>query len=53
MDHPMEALSDTYRAQGSMHEMELPLIIYNYENPLPRQEFFNNNLDLTRFLFRV
>ncbi len=53
MDHPMEALSDTYRAHGSMHEMELPLIIYNYDPPLPRREFFNNNLDLTRFLFRV
>ena len=53
MDQPMEALSDTYRAHGSMHEMELPLIIYNYNLPLPRQEFFNNNLDLTRFLFRV
>jgi len=53
MDQPMEELSDTYRAHGSMHEMELPLIIYNYHDPLPRQGFFNNNRDLTRFLFRV
>lgn len=53
MEHPAEALPDTYRAHGSMHEMVLPLIIYNYDHPLPRREFFNNNLDLTRFLFRV
>lgn len=53
MDQPMEELAATYRAHGSMHEMELPLIIYNYNGPLPRQDYFNNNLDLTRFLFRV
>jgi phosphonoacetate hydrolase len=53
MEQPMEELADTYRAHGSMHEMELPLIIYNFQGPLPQQDFFKNNKDLTRFLFRV
>jgi phosphonoacetate hydrolase len=53
MAHPFEELSATYRAHGSMHEMELPLIICNYRHPLPPPAFFRHNLDLTRFLFRA
>jgi phosphonoacetate hydrolase len=53
MDHPMEELPAGYRAHGSLHEMELPLIIYNYNHPLPSEDFFNFDMDLTRFLFRV
>lgn len=53
MERPFEELPATYRAHGSMHEMELPLIIHNYRHPLPPPEFFRHNLDLTRFLFRA
>jgi phosphonoacetate hydrolase len=53
MEHPFEKLPTTYRAHGSLHEMELPLFIYNYHHPLPPPEFFRHNLDLTRFLFRA
>lgn len=53
MERPCEELPSTYRAHGSMHEMELPLIVYNYRHPLPPPAFFRHNLDLTRFLFRA
>jgi phosphonoacetate hydrolase len=53
METPYEALPETYRAHGSRHEMEVPLIVYNYGHPLPPPEFFRHNLDLTRFLFRA
>ena len=49
----VEELPPTYRAHGSRHEMELPLIMYNYQHPLPPSAFFRHNLDLTRFLFRA
>jgi len=53
MDNAFEELPSTYRAHGSLHEMELPLFIYNYRDALPPAEYFNKNLDLTRFLFRT
>lgn len=53
MDNAMEELPDTYRAHGSLHKMELPLIIYNFKAALPQPEYFTHNLDLTRFLFRA
>jgi phosphonoacetate hydrolase len=53
MERPFEELPSTYRAHGSMHEMDLPLIVYNYRHPLPPPAFFRHNLDLTRFLFRA
>ena len=48
-----EDLPSTYRAHGSMHEMQLPLFIHNYRDALPSAEYFTHNLDLTRFLYRV
>lgn len=53
MDVPFEELPATYRAHGSLHEMELPLFIHNYRGVLPPPEYFTHNLDLTRFLYRV
>ncbi|MFZ4513677.1 MAG: alkaline phosphatase family protein [Geothrix sp.] len=52
MDVEREDLPPTYRAHGSMHEMDLPLLIHNYRETLPPPEYFRHNLDLTRFLFR-
>ena len=52
MDVAMETLPPTYRAHGSLHEMDLPLLIHNYRDPLPPADYFRHNLDLTRFLFR-
>lgn len=53
MENKMELLPDDYRAHGSLYEMDLPLIIYNYQYPIPPKDFFRNNFDLTRFLFRA
>lgn len=52
MDNVHEYLPDTYRAHGSLHEMRLPLIIWNYKGALPSSHSVNFNLDLTKNLFR-
>ncbi|MBN2510454.1 MAG: alkaline phosphatase family protein [Spirochaetales bacterium] len=52
MDSEFETLPPEYRAHGSLHEMDLPLIIYNYREKLPEGDVFLNNKDLTAFLFR-
>jgi phosphonoacetate hydrolase len=52
MDNPHEFLPDTYRAHGSLYEMRLPLIVWDYQGEMPSGDFFNHNLDLTRNLYR-
>ncbi len=52
MDNAHEYLPETYRAHGSLYEMRLPLIIWNYKGELPEESFFRYNLDLTRHLYR-
>lgn len=52
MDQPYEELPDTYRAHGSLHEMRLPLLIWNLQRDLPVENEFEFNLDLTKFLYR-
>ena len=52
MDSSYEDLPATYRAHGSLYEMRLPLLIWNFNDTLPEKEQFTHNLDLTRFLFR-
>jgi phosphonoacetate hydrolase len=51
MDTAYELLSD-YRAHGSLHEMNVPLIVYNYDGPLPPRERFAANKDLLHFLYQ-
>ncbi len=46
-----EDLPPGYRAHGSLHEMDLPLIIYNYGGKLPAPEAFQHNKDLASFLY--
>ncbi len=52
MDQAHETLSSTYRAHGSLHEMNVPLIIYNYKGELPPPSYFQANKDIARFLFQ-
>ncbi len=52
MDTAHELLPTTYRAHGSLHEMRLPLIIWNQKGIIPPEDEFRYNLDLTRYLFR-
>lgn len=51
MDNSYEDLPETYRAHGSLYEMRLPLLIWNFKGSLPPEEEFGFNLDLTRHLF--
>jgi phosphonoacetate hydrolase len=51
MDVAYEELPSSYHAHGSMHEMALPLIIYNASGTLPAENEIQANKDLTRFLW--
>ena len=52
LETPGEDLPETYRAHGSLHEMDVPLIIFNQGGTLPPADVFEANKDLTRFLYR-
>lgn len=45
-----EKLPATYRSHGSEFEINVPLLIYNADN-LPPKEYFNYNIDVTKWLF--
>jgi phosphonoacetate hydrolase len=52
METSYEQLPPTYRAHGSLHEMRLPLLIWNHNDPLPPENEFEYNFNLTQHLFR-
>ncbi len=39
------------RSHGSLHELDIPLFVYNTH--IPPSNFFEHNLDLARWLYRV
>ena len=45
---PMEDLEPGYRSHGSLHESDIPLVIYNSKIELAPADLFTANLDLTR-----
>jgi phosphonoacetate hydrolase len=45
---PMEDLEPGYRSHGSLHETDIPLMIYNAPERLLPADAFTTNLDLTR-----
>ena len=47
-----EALERTYRSHGSLHESDVPMVIYNYTAALPQPERFRRNADIAHFLYR-
>ena len=47
---PMEDLEPGYRSHGSLHESDIPLVIYNSKLELPPANRFTANLDLTRHI---
>jgi phosphonoacetate hydrolase len=51
LDKTQEELPATYRAHGSLYEMDVPLIIHGWEEELPEPDYFTHNLHLTRFLY--
>lgn len=46
-----EDLEPTYRSHGSLHESDVPVIVYNAAVALPPAEAFQANLDTTRIPF--
>jgi phosphonoacetate hydrolase len=50
-DRALEDLPPSYRAHGSLHEMTVPLVIFNQGGELPHEGEFRHNKDLTRFLY--
>jgi phosphonoacetate hydrolase len=47
-----EELEPGYRSHGSLHESEVPLIIYNCKHDLPAPGSFTRNADLIHFMLR-
>jgi phosphonoacetate hydrolase len=47
---PMEELEPGYRSHGSLHESDIPLVIYNASAKLPASDEFTANVDLTRHI---
>ena len=52
LDQPSVDLPDTYRSHGSTSEIDIPLFAYNAKG-LPPANYFEHNLDLTRWLYRA
>lgn len=50
LDAPFETLPAEYRAHGSLHEMDIPLIIHNANAKLSADDF-QSNRDLARWLY--
>jgi phosphonoacetate hydrolase len=50
LDAPSEQLPAEYRTHGSLHEMDVPLVIYNSQVQLKPEEF-QYNRDLARWLY--
>jgi phosphonoacetate hydrolase len=51
MEQPSSDLPSTYRSHGSMHELDIPLFVYNAKGA-PPSAYFEHNRDLTRWLYR-
>jgi hypothetical protein len=52
LEADFEALPLTLRTHGSLHETEIPMIIYNASGTLPQADSLRYNFDMTRDLFR-
>jgi phosphonoacetate hydrolase len=52
LEADFEALPPTLRTHGSLHETEIPMIIYNASGTLPPADRLQHNFDMTRDLFR-
>jgi len=50
VDVDMELLPDTYRTHGSIYEMEVPLIVHNFQGVIPSADKFSFNLHISRNL---
>jgi phosphonoacetate hydrolase len=51
MEQASSELPSTYRSHGSMHELDIPLFVFNAA-VAPSGSYFKHNLDLARWLYR-
>jgi phosphonoacetate hydrolase len=51
LEQASSELPSNYRSHGSMHELDIPLFVFNAAN-VPSEAYFQHNLDLTRWLYR-
>ena len=51
MEQASAELSGNYRSHGSMHELDIPLFVFNAADA-PADSYFKHNVDLTRWLYR-
>jgi phosphonoacetate hydrolase len=52
MEREREDFPTGLRSHGSLHELDIPLFVYNGKN-VPSGDYFNHNLDLARWLYRA
>jgi phosphonoacetate hydrolase len=52
LDTAMEILPKGFRTHGSLHEMNVPVIVHNAP-AAPRADYFQRNLDLARWMYVV
>ena len=51
MDHASGTLPKGYRSHASMHELDIPLFVYNAQGA-PSEAYFKHNVDLARWLYQ-
>ncbi|HEX7796690.1 MAG TPA: alkaline phosphatase family protein [Vicinamibacterales bacterium] len=51
MEMEREDFPSGLRSHGSLHELDLPLFVYNAK-AAPSRDFFNHNLDLARWMYQ-
>lgn len=50
MDMELENFTGVLRSHGCLHELEMPLFVYNAKGA-PKADYFNHNVDLARWLY--
>ena len=51
MENAFEALADTYRAHGSVYEMDIPLVIHNFDGRIGTPAALTHNKDILKPLY--
>jgi phosphonoacetate hydrolase len=52
LDSAMETLRSDFRTHGSLHELNVPVVIHNAPTA-PRPDYFKHNFDLARWMYPV
>src|SRR5215475_9326912 len=50
LDVEMERIPPEFRTHGSLHELDVPIVIHNARGS-PHAAYFHHNLDLARWLY--